>query len=175
MREVLEHPFFGLGKLAGKAPDFDRPTLGQPLPAADNTVDISAYTDDHLKHREELIAKAGAAKTPEKKETPIVVEEEEEVEVVASIEKPKPSPEKIPTPAPKAPKVSSSPSPQSAPSRPVSPPAPAPAARATPPATARTRPARPSPREPSPESSLTPSVNIKKKSTRFLKGRFKKK
>lgn len=30
MRDVLGHPFFGIGKLAGKAPVFVRPTLGAP-------------------------------------------------------------------------------------------------------------------------------------------------
>ena len=43
MREALEHPFFGLGKLAGTAPTFKRPTLKTPTLASEaNTVDIKA-------------------------------------------------------------------------------------------------------------------------------------
>jgi len=79
MREVLEHPFFGIGKLAGEAPVFDRPALGQQSSTvADNTVDINAYTDEHLKHRNELVAEADAARTPEKKKAPTAIEEEKE-------------------------------------------------------------------------------------------------
>ena len=100
MREVLEHPFFGIGKLAGEAPVFDRPTLGSS--AATNTVDINAYTDEHLKHRNEIVAEAEAmAKTPEKKEMPAVVEKEKEDELPAKIEDSAHSLESIPeTPEP---------------------------------------------------------------------------
>ena len=38
MRDVLRHPFFGIGKLAGVAPVFNRPKLGQ----ISKIVDISA-------------------------------------------------------------------------------------------------------------------------------------
>jgi len=69
MRDVLGHPFFGLGKLAGTAPVFDRPALGAPS-VATNTVDINAHTDEHMKHRKEIIAEAEASamasKTPQK-------------------------------------------------------------------------------------------------------------
>merc|ERR1712174_94192 len=44
MREVLEHPYFGLGKLAGEAPVFDRPNLNETT----NTVEINQYTEEHL-------------------------------------------------------------------------------------------------------------------------------
>lgn len=41
MRDVLGHPFFGIGKLAGVAPVFDRPTL--VLSATSNVIlDINA-------------------------------------------------------------------------------------------------------------------------------------
>jgi len=76
MREVLEHPFFGIGSLAGKAPVFNRPILGSS--AATNTVDISSYTDGHLRQRNEIVAGAEAAKSPEKKVLPDVIEKEEE-------------------------------------------------------------------------------------------------
>mmetsp|Transcript_24499 Transcript_24499/g.40163 ORF Transcript_24499/g.40163 Transcript_24499/m.40163 type:complete len:696 (+) Transcript_24499:3-2090(+) len=100
MREVLEHSFFGIGKLAGEAPVFDRPTLGSS--AATNTVDINAYTDEHLKHRNEIVAEAEAmAKTPEKKEMPAVVEKEKEDELPVKIEDSAHSLESIPeTPEP---------------------------------------------------------------------------
>ena len=39
MRDVLGHPFFGIGKLAGVAPVFARPKLG--LPGASNVIDIN--------------------------------------------------------------------------------------------------------------------------------------
>lgn len=41
MRDVLSHPFFGIGKLAGLAPVFDRPKLGQ----ATKIVDINSTSD----------------------------------------------------------------------------------------------------------------------------------
>ncbi len=41
MRDVLRHPFFGIGKLAGVAPVFNRPKLGQ----VSKIVDISAIID----------------------------------------------------------------------------------------------------------------------------------
>merc|ERR1712157_214894 len=47
MREVLEHPYFGLGKLAGEAPVFDRPNLNKTT----NTVEIDQYTEEHLATR----------------------------------------------------------------------------------------------------------------------------
>ncbi|KAL9185574.1 hypothetical protein ACHAXT_003351 [Thalassiosira profunda] len=98
MREVLEHPFFGLGKLAGKAPVFKRPELGAQSDT--NAMDINAYTDEHLANRHEYIAEAEEkAKTPKKEEVPAVIqveeepeeeEVEEEPEVVAE---PEPAPE----------------------------------------------------------------------------------
>jgi len=52
MREVLEHSFFGIGKLAGTAPTFKRPTPMSPASASEaNTVDIKAYSEEYLKNR----------------------------------------------------------------------------------------------------------------------------
>jgi len=73
MRDVLEHRYFGIGKLAGTAPVFERPELGAS--SESNTVDISAFTTDHLKNRHNIVAEAeanakteaAAAKTAEKK------------------------------------------------------------------------------------------------------------
>ncbi len=49
MREALEHPFFGLGKLAGTAPTFKRPALKTPTHASEaNTVDIKARSKENL-------------------------------------------------------------------------------------------------------------------------------
>jgi len=93
MRDILGHPFFGIGKLAGKAPVFDRPTLGSP--SAANTVDINAYTDEHLKHRHEIIAEAEAeamVNTPKKTDIPVVIEMEKEDIALAVVEEPVPSP-----------------------------------------------------------------------------------
>jgi len=53
MREVLSHPFFGIGELKGDAPVFDRPTLGYA--SATNTVDINAFTDESFKHGNGII------------------------------------------------------------------------------------------------------------------------
>ncbi|KAL7539641.1 hypothetical protein ACHAXR_009826 [Thalassiosira sp. AJA248-18] len=95
MRDVLEHPFFGIGKLAGKAPVFDRPALGAL--SATNTVDINAYTDEHLKHRHEIVAEAEAmAKATKKEEIPAAVEKETEEEAPAVVEDPEPTPEPVP-------------------------------------------------------------------------------
>ncbi|KAK1740703.1 myosin family protein [Skeletonema marinoi] len=73
MREALEHPFFGLGKLAGAAPTFKRPTPKTPNYASEaNTVDINAYSEDYLKNRVAVEAKPSAADPSEvksKKET----------------------------------------------------------------------------------------------------------
>lgn len=44
MRDVLSHPFFGIGKLAGVAPVFDRPKLGQ----ATKIVDINSTNDANM-------------------------------------------------------------------------------------------------------------------------------
>jgi len=52
MREALEHPFFGLGKLAGTAPTFKRPTLKTPTHASEaNNVDIKANSKENSKNR----------------------------------------------------------------------------------------------------------------------------
>jgi len=60
MREVLEHPYFGIGKLAGKPPVFERP---KTAPSA-NIIEINAYTDEHMEHQAEYVAEAEAkAKT----------------------------------------------------------------------------------------------------------------
>jgi hypothetical protein len=50
MRKVLEHPYFGLGKLAGIAPTFKRPTPNAAASEA-NTVDVKAYSEEYLKNR----------------------------------------------------------------------------------------------------------------------------
>jgi len=182
MREVLEHPFFGLGKLEGEAPAFDRPELGQQSPKkTDNTVDINQYTDEHLKQRHELVAETDASRTPEKKDAPASGGKEEEVppETKGPPPSPKPaapakksaSPPAAPVPSkpePKAPgrpgRVSfSAATPQSAPppSQTVSPPAAlAPVVtRAAPPSAAPPpRSSPPTMREPSPTRSVAGSV-----------------
>ncbi|EJK63162.1 hypothetical protein THAOC_16197 [Thalassiosira oceanica] len=55
MRDVLEHPFFGL-KLAGKAPVFARPNLDTS--ARSNGVEIDQYTEEHMAKRNEIIAQS---------------------------------------------------------------------------------------------------------------------
>ena len=120
MREVLEHPFFGIGKLPGKAPAFNRPKLGA-LSAEDNTVDIGAFTDEHLKNRHEIIMEAedtaAAAKVAPKKKAdvppvietkaeepePVVQEPEPEPEPVIEEPEPEPEPVKVVSPPPQAP------------------------------------------------------------------------
>jgi hypothetical protein len=48
----LSIPFFGLGKLAGAAPTFKRPTPKSPTSASEaNTVDIKAYSEEYLQNR----------------------------------------------------------------------------------------------------------------------------
>merc|ERR1711957_597555 len=74
MREVLEHPFFGIGGLAGKVPVFNRPTLGSS--DATNTVDINSYTEGHLKQRNEIVAGAEDTKLAQKKALPAVSEDD---------------------------------------------------------------------------------------------------
>ena len=56
MRDVLEHPFFGLGKLAGKAPVFARPNLDTS--ARSNSVEIDQYTEEHMAKRNEIISQS---------------------------------------------------------------------------------------------------------------------
>ena len=135
MREVLEHPFFGLGKLAGKAPVFKRPELGAQSDT--NAMDINAYTDEHLANRHEYIAEAEEkAKTPKKEEVPAVIQVEEEPEEEEVEEEPEVVAEPEPAPEVKAPAPAPRPPPQAAPApaaRPVSPaaaPAAAPSAAA---------------------------------------------
>ena len=86
MREVLEHPFFGIGKLAGAAPTFNRPTPKSPT-AEDNTVDIKAYSDDYLKNRVVAEPKLSVGKPREVKPTP----EDDMVSPVPSVVSPVPS------------------------------------------------------------------------------------
>lgn len=152
MRAVLEHPFFGIGKLAGEAPVFERHNLGSSV--ATNTVDINAYTDEHLKHRHELVVKNEAmAKVAQKKELPAVVEKRSEDESPAKTEGPasslKPaletnsvSPPKAP--APPKPEIKKEPAPRAAVAARPSPPQPMP-----PPATPRA-PVTPAMRVPQP-------------------------
>lgn len=95
LRDVLEHPFFGIGKLAGEAPVFDRPTLGSST--ATNIVEINAYTDEHLKNRHEIVAEAEAMA-----KKPAVVEEKQVASPPAQIEEPAEPEAEVSAPEPAA-------------------------------------------------------------------------
>ena len=58
MRDVLGHPFFGIGKLAGVAPVFVRPKLG--LPGASNVIDIIAPDQEEVSSLISAVKKAEA-------------------------------------------------------------------------------------------------------------------
>jgi hypothetical protein len=58
MRDVLGHPFFGIGKLAGVAPVFVRPKLG--LPGASNVIDIVAPDHEEMSSLINAVKKAEA-------------------------------------------------------------------------------------------------------------------
>ena len=80
MREVLEHPFFGLGKLAGVAPSFKRPTLRTPTVASEpNTVDIKTYSEEYLKKRIGVHSKPSTG--DRKTVTPTTIQEKRESEM----------------------------------------------------------------------------------------------
>jgi hypothetical protein len=66
MRDVLSHPFFGIGKLAGVAPVFDRPKLGQ----ATKIVDISATSVNIIQSKEVGAETEAKAKVNDEKKKP---------------------------------------------------------------------------------------------------------
>lgn len=69
LREVLSHPFFGIGKLAGVAPVFDRPKLGSP--AVNNKVNIKAAEKEEINRTKVIDVEAAAkARTQKPDETP---------------------------------------------------------------------------------------------------------
>mmetsp|Transcript_19646 Transcript_19646/g.27980 ORF Transcript_19646/g.27980 Transcript_19646/m.27980 type:complete len:931 (-) Transcript_19646:59-2851(-) len=169
MREALEHPFFGLGKLAGTAPTFKRPTLKTPTHASEaNTVDIKANSKENLKNR------AAVESTPRagdrvKVKPPQGPAEKEPISPVPSIISPTPSNEKVTSVHSKV----STPSRDSSESVEVKLTVP-PRARTPPRVPPASAPAAKSPPSPTPSVASTMSTMSKKKS-KFKKFGFKKK
>ena len=92
MRDVLEHPYFGLGKLAGKAPVFARPNRDES--ARSNAVEIDQYTEEHMAKRNEIIAQSEVDKKASVKEASKAKAAEEVANREASLRKQKESEEK---------------------------------------------------------------------------------
>ncbi|KAL7552206.1 hypothetical protein ACHAWF_016273 [Thalassiosira exigua] len=174
MREVLEHPYFGIGKLKGEPPSFDRPTLGSDK--ATNTVDIGAFTEDHRRNRNEIVAEA----TVRASQKAAATEDKEEVLPPAALTQA--AKEKKPVPA----LVPEKPVPRASAESSVAPTPPAPvdvvkktepsrqAARGTPstvrpPPQAATRPA------PAPRAAVSPPASQPKKKSMFGRKFGKKK
>jgi hypothetical protein len=80
MRDVLSHPFFGIGKLAGVAPVFNRPKLGQ----ATKIVDISTTSVSIIQSKEVNAGKESMATVNDEKKKPD--------EASAPVKEPSPSP-----------------------------------------------------------------------------------